>query len=119
MTTGPALKKPAPQDWHAADVIAATRKAGWSLQQLAFAHGYKARTALTNALRRRYPRAEKIIADTLGLKPGVIWPSRYEADLVTPNSQSGAKPRRPDISVVKATTQRYARNPQNKGGESA
>jgi Ner family transcriptional regulator len=119
MTTSTALKKPAPKDWHAADVIAAVRKAGWSLQQLAFAHGYKARTVLTNALRSRYPRAEKIIADTLEKKPGEIWPSRYQADLITPNSQSGATPRRPAISLVKATTPRSARNPQKQSGKSA
>ncbi|UPG86995.1 helix-turn-helix domain-containing protein [Luteibacter aegosomatis] len=96
MTTNAAVKKPAPkEDWHTADIIAAVHKAGWSLQQLAFENGYQARTALTGALRRRYPRAEKIIADVLDKKPGEIWPTRYCADLTTPNSQAGAAPRRP------------------------
>lgn len=108
MTTSAAPKKPASRDWHPADVIAAMRKAGWSLQQLAFANGYTARTALANGLHRPYPKAERIIADALGLRPGEIWPSRYEADLVTPNrGTSGAKPRRPDhIKLVQPTTRR-------------
>ncbi|EON5665144.1 transcriptional regulator, partial [Escherichia coli] len=32
---------------------------------------------LKNALDKRYPKAEKIIADALGMTPQDIWPSRY------------------------------------------
>ncbi|MGO4699842.1 helix-turn-helix domain-containing protein [Dyella sp. 2RAB6] len=114
MTTSAAPKKPASKDWHPADVIAALRKAGWSLQQLAFHHGYTARTALANALHRPYPKAEAIIADTLTVKPGDIWPSRYEADQVTPNRGTpGAKPRRPDhVKLVQPTTRGRGRDNQ-------
>ena len=116
MTTHASPKKPVPQDWHAADIIAALRKAGWSMQQLGFAHGYQSRTAMTNALRRRYPRAERIIADTLKLRPGDIWPSRYLADKVTSNAQGGAQPRRPagqSALTAKASTRRAGRQPQS------
>ncbi|HEY4294549.1 helix-turn-helix transcriptional regulator [Luteibacter sp.] len=119
MTTNAALKKPVPkEDWHTADIIAAVHKTGWSLQQLAFENGYQARTALTGALRRRYPRAERIIADVLGKKPGEIWPSRYRADQVTPNSQAGAAPRRPGNQSLqeKATTGPQAGHSQSRNG---
>jgi Ner family transcriptional regulator len=94
MTRDTAPKKPAPSDWHPADVIAAIRKAGWSLQQLAFAHGYTSRTALANALHKPYPKAEAIIAGTLGVPPQTIWPSRYNTDGTT-NRSSGGRPMRP------------------------
>ncbi|MEI7036479.1 helix-turn-helix transcriptional regulator [Fulvimonas yonginensis] len=115
MTTSAAPKKPVPQDWHPADVIAALRKVGWSLQQLALAHGYTSRTALANGMHRPYPKAEQIIAGTLGMKPGQIWPSRYEADQVTPNRGApGAKPRRPDhIKLVQPITRRARGNNQS------
>ena len=87
-------KKPASKDWHPADVIAAIRKKGWSLQQLAFAHGYGARTALAKALHQPYPKAEAIIAGTLGVPPQTIWPSRYNPDGTT-NRTGGARPLRP------------------------
>lgn len=63
-------------DWDPADIVAALHKRGWSLRQLSFAHGYRA-NALKHALRRPYPRAERIIAEALGLEPARIWPSRY------------------------------------------
>lgn len=114
MTTNAAGKKPAPKDWHPADVIAALRKAGWSLQQLAFENGYTARTALANALHRPYPKAERIIATTLNLEPQQIWPSRYDADGET-NRTPGAKPRRPAVSTIgdQPSTAAAGRNAQS------
>ncbi|HKJ88925.1 MAG TPA: helix-turn-helix transcriptional regulator [Gammaproteobacteria bacterium] len=66
-------------DWDPADIVAALRKAGWSLRRLSFAHGYRS-DALKHALRRPYPRAEAIIAGALGLSPGTLWPSRYPSE---------------------------------------
>ena len=43
-------KKPASQDWHRADVVAAVHKRGMSLQRLGFQHGYKATGVLQKAL---------------------------------------------------------------------
>lgn len=63
-------------DWDPADVVAALRKAGWSLRRLSRAHGYHP-DALKHALRRPYPQAERIIARALGTDPESIWPSRY------------------------------------------
>jgi len=66
-------------DWHPADVVAAVRKAGWSLRQASLAHGLTAGN-LSKALRRSYPAAEERIAAIIGVKPHDIWPSRYHPD---------------------------------------
>lgn len=67
------------QDWHPADVVAAIRKAGWSLRKLATAAGYANPAVLANANQRPWPKGERIIADAIGVAPEVIWPSRYAA----------------------------------------
>ena len=72
-------KKPAHQDWHKADIVAALWKRGTSLQRLARINGY-AHGSINFALHRPWPRAERIIADALGVRPGDIWPSRYHDD---------------------------------------
>ncbi|WP_298978460.1 helix-turn-helix transcriptional regulator [uncultured Psychrobacter sp.] len=69
-------QKKMPEDWHQADIIAALKKAGTNMSALGEAKGYS-RNSLRNALYRPYPKAEKIIADALNLKPKDIWPSRY------------------------------------------
>ena len=70
-------KKPASKDWHRADIVAAVRRAGWSLRKLALAHGYKQATTLSVALDRPWPKGERIIAEAIGVDPATIWPSRY------------------------------------------
>lgn len=65
------------QDWHPADIKAALEKSGWTLRRLSINHGYGP-TMVVHALRKPYPRAERIIADALGVKPEDIWPSRYD-----------------------------------------
>lgn len=82
-------KKPTSKDWHAADIIAAVRKTGTSLQKLSRLHGYASST-IQQAAHRPYPKCERIIADHLGLKPETIWPSRYNAD-GTPKSGRGER----------------------------
>jgi len=63
-------------DWHPADVKAALEKAGWSLRRLAAHHGYS-NAMMAHALRRQYPKAERYIAQAIGIAPEDIWPSRY------------------------------------------
>jgi Ner family transcriptional regulator len=118
MTTTAARKKPALSDWHPADVVAALRKAGWSLQQLAAVHGYKSRTAIAHALHKPYPKAERIIAEALGVEPLAIWPSRYNTDGTT-NRTPGSKPMRPaHIRVVdQSTPAKTGRNLQDGRGQ--
>jgi len=108
-----AKKASPPKDWHTADIKAALDKAGWSFNALGIEHGYTSKSALAHALHEPYPRAEKIIADALGLKPWVIWPSRYSNGL--PNRTPGRKPKRPaHLQLVKPTTARAVRNPQTR-----
>ncbi|EKT60280.1 helix-turn-helix domain-containing protein [Providencia burhodogranariea] len=64
------------EDWHPADIIAAIKKKGTSLSALSRSSGLNSST-LSNALSRRWPKGERIIADFLELQPSQIWPSRY------------------------------------------
>lgn len=67
-------------DWHRADIVAALHKRGWSLRGLSKHHGYKTPTALNNALDRKWPKGQLIIAQAIGVAPQIIWPSRYQND---------------------------------------
>lgn len=69
---------PEQQDWHPAQVIAALRMAGWSMRRLGMTHGYSP-TSLKNVLVTRWPKAERIVAEAIGVSPETIWPSRYQA----------------------------------------
>lgn len=95
-------KKPVGNDWHPADIIAAIHKTGWSLRQLSFHHGWSG-SLVRAALAAQYPRAERIIADAIGVEPWEIWPSRYDAQQqplrafrppLKPDSTTARKPRR-------------------------
>lgn len=72
-------KKPAPKDWHRADIIAAVRKTGTDLSKLSVKHGLGI-GVLRNCLNHPYPKYERIIAEHIGVTPQIIWPSRYHAD---------------------------------------
>jgi Ner family transcriptional regulator len=85
-------KKPAHQDWHVADIKAAVNKAGHTLRSLAREAGYGDVDAVKQALHRPYPKAERIIAEHIGVAPARIWPSRYHAD-GTPKSGRGERGR--------------------------
>ncbi|WP_347253623.1 helix-turn-helix transcriptional regulator [Leminorella grimontii] len=63
-------------DWHPADIIAALKKRGTSLAEVSRNAGLASST-LANALNRRWPKGERLIADALGATPERIWPSRY------------------------------------------
>lgn len=64
------------RDWHVADIKAALEKAGTNFERLAKENEIAGST-LRNALRFKYPKCEQIIARKIGVKPQVIWPSRY------------------------------------------
>jgi Ner family transcriptional regulator len=64
-------------DWHAADIKAALEKKGTNFCRLSEEHQLSRRT-LGNVLRVSYPKAERIVAECIGVKPEDIWPSRYE-----------------------------------------
>ncbi len=68
------------EDWHPAQIIAALHMRGVTLSALAIENGYACRSTLSQALRRRWPKGERIIAQALGLHPAEIWPSRYQGE---------------------------------------
>ncbi len=72
-------KKASHEDWHPADILASVKKAGWTLAALSEYHGLE-RSTLTHALARSYPKAERRIAEAIGVAPHVIWPSRWNPD---------------------------------------
>ena len=68
--------KKSKKNMHRAYIIAAIREKGNTLAQLSIDAGLHPRT-LGNALERKYPKGEKIIADFIGIPPQEIWPERY------------------------------------------
>lgn len=64
------------QDWHNADIIAALKKKGTSLAAVSRLAGLCSST-LSNAMTRKWPKGERLIAEAIGVRPEVIWPSRY------------------------------------------
>jgi Ner family transcriptional regulator len=94
-------KKPAPKDWHRADIIAAVRKTGTNLQKLSRVNDL-GRTTLNKALHGSCPKYERIIAEHLGLHPKTIWPSRYHED--------GTSKRRGERGIKKETNEYYIQN---------
>ena len=72
------------QAWHPADIVAAVKKAGTSLRRLSIGNGFASST-LRAALHRRHPKAQAIIAATIGRARCEIWPDWYdEADRLRP-----------------------------------
>ena len=65
------------QEWHVEDIKCELRKRRITLKSLSINAGL-APSTLNNALRVSYPKAERIIAEALGLEPRDIWPSRYQ-----------------------------------------
>jgi Ner family transcriptional regulator len=64
------------KDWFWGDVKAALERRGESVASVARAHGLH-RATLCGVKTRRYPHAQKIIADALSMRPEQIWPERY------------------------------------------
>ncbi|MDO8164782.1 transcriptional regulator [Enterococcus faecium] len=71
------------QDWHPADIIAGLKKKGTSLAAVSRSAGLSSST-LANALRRPWPKGEKLIADAMGISPEIIWPRRYFHEVGNP-----------------------------------
>ncbi|MBC7857978.1 MAG: helix-turn-helix domain-containing protein [Burkholderiaceae bacterium] len=71
-------KKSNSEDWHPADIKAELAKIGVTLSRIAFDAELSDSSSLSACLKRPMPVNEKRIADALGVKPSVIWPSRYD-----------------------------------------
>lgn len=97
-----------PADWHPADIVARLRKKGWSLRRLSVHHNYAA-DSLKNAIQVPWPRAERCIADAIGVAPQEIWPTRYRPD-GTPKSRRNERGIGRYISRAKDTPDGAPRN---------
>ncbi|WP_093037896.1 helix-turn-helix domain-containing protein [Thiocapsa roseopersicina] len=64
------------EDWHPADIVAALRKAGWSLRRLSVHHNL-CPTALSRVTQSPWPKGERLIAEAIGIPPEEIWPDRH------------------------------------------
>lgn len=78
-TTHTPKKASRKKDWHPADVVAALHKRGITLRKIAELHKVDPK-AITKALRERTLPGERRIAEAIGVRPQVIWPSRYNPD---------------------------------------
>ncbi|MFN3881898.1 MAG: transcriptional regulator [Nitrincola lacisaponensis] len=67
------------QDWHRQDILAAVRKRGITVAELARQNGYSNSATFYNVFKAPYPKVERIIARFLELSPNEIWPSRYQS----------------------------------------
>lgn len=65
--------------WHPADIIAAVRKRGTSLQRLSREHGFSAFT-MNKAVRQCFPACHAIIAAVIGEPRQFIWPQYYDRE---------------------------------------
>ena len=64
---------------HHADIVAAVKKVGTNLRQLAISEGFGEST-LRAALHKQHPRAQRLIAKTIGKSVHEIWPQWFSAD---------------------------------------
>ena len=108
---------PAPQDWHKADIKCALEKRGYTFAKLSRLNGYGS-TSMQMILYKPWPRAERIVAETIGVAPQTIWPSRYHED-GRPKSERNSRGigrYKPKASrpASNGSTARRARNVQNK-----
>ena len=64
---------------HHADIVAAVKKSGTNLRQLALANGF-GQSTLRAALHKPHPRAQRLIAETIGKPLHEIWPQWFDVD---------------------------------------
>ena len=64
-----ALNQKESADWHPADIVAALKKAGWTISELSRHQGYSSPGTLRRAIERKWPKGEEIIAEAIGLPP--------------------------------------------------
>lgn len=85
------------KDWDQQEVLFAVRKRSSSFPKLAREAGYDNPRALYVIFyRKNAPKAQKIVADFLGLPPEAIWPSRYQSQ----TQQFTAPAERPHVRVA-------------------
>lgn len=64
------------QDMHRKRIVFELHMRDLTVKELSLKAGLGAST-LSNVFSRKWPKAEKIVAEALDMKPQEIWPSRY------------------------------------------
>jgi lambda repressor-like predicted transcriptional regulator len=77
-------KPPRKQDWTSEYIKYCIRSKYGSMVALAVTHGMDP-SVIKRALRVPYPKVEAVIAAAIGSRPEVIWPSRYDPELLRTN----------------------------------
>ncbi len=98
------------KDWKPNEVKAELTRRSLSLRGLSRANGLHADT-LRDALRRPYPKAERIIADAIDVSPHFIWPSRYLPD----GAHKGGRARQHNSTPRREPGNRESGNPESGG----
>lgn len=62
--------------WTRAQIVAAIKDAGFTLEGLSEIHELS-KSAVSTAISKPWPAVEKLIAETIGVAPHKIWPPRY------------------------------------------
>lgn len=83
-------QKPAPSDWSKVKIKYELHRRGLTFKGLALAHGYRSPDAISQALHRPYPKAERIYAEAVETVPEAVWPSRYRVNHKTKCNASAA-----------------------------
>lgn len=83
--------------WHRIDIIAAIHKRGMSLVRLSTLHDY-AESTLRAALQKPHTRANRIIAEFIGVPMHELWPAWFDLSgrLIAPSDP--AQPSHPRTS---------------------
>jgi Ner family transcriptional regulator len=74
-----AVRPTPPAGMHRADIVAAVKKTGTNLRQLALSHGFGAST-LRAALYKPHPRAQRLIAETIDKPLHELWPQWFDTN---------------------------------------
>lgn len=98
---------------HSADIVAEVKKAGTSLRQLGLAHGFAAST-LRAALHKPHPRAQRLIAQTIGRDVHEIWPLWFDASGARVDLKKLARSRQSKPSTTRVRESNLTASPPSK-----
>lgn len=73
-------KKASQKDWHPADIVAALRKRGYTLRDIAREEGLQDSSTLSKAMVQSYPAGERRLAKYAGVPVQDMFPTRYYED---------------------------------------
>lgn len=97
----------ASKDWHKEQIMAAIRMRGSNGVKLSLSAGYSPNSVHVT-LSDPWPAVEAIIAQFIGTRPQLIWPSRYDATGVPLRGRPVATCQKPTRSIPEKSRQKRA-----------